>query len=293
MPEKLYPRTLTKPSIAIAGAGNLARALAPALKKAGYKIDQVLARSRPSSFRNAKSLAAKVGAKACVAANAKISAEIVWFCVPDSSIAAAAASLCEATEWRGKVALHSSGALTSDQLSLLRRAGASVASLHPLMTFVRGSQPALAGVSFAVEGDRKAVKLSREIISSLGGRFFSIKASKKAAYHAWGMFISPLLTAHLAAAEKVAAAAGVPKKDVKMRALPILHQTLANYSKLSAAESFSGPIARGDVPTIKKHLLVLRATPVLRNIYLALARSSLSTLPVKNRRAVEKILGAR
>jgi predicted short-subunit dehydrogenase-like oxidoreductase (DUF2520 family) len=277
------------------GAGSLARALAASLREAGYVIDQIIARPETASLRQARRLAGEVGASAVVAEKAQIHAEVVWFCVPDAAIRSAAASLIKATDWRGKVALHSSGALTSDELSALRRPGllgqgAAVASVHPLMTFVRGSQPSLVGVPFAVEGDKKAVAAARQIVISLRGKPFTIRKQDKEAYHAWGMFASPLLAALLAVGERVAVAAGVPRKAAKQRALPILNQTLANYAALGAAESFSGPIARGDVETVKKHLRVLRKIPGAREVYVALARAALRDLPAKNRADLEKLL---
>lgn len=289
-----------KPRIAIVGAGSLARALAASLREAGYVIDQIIARPETASLRRARRLAAEVGASAVVAEKAQIQAEVVWFCVPDATIRSAAESLIgaadfKATNWRGKVALHSSGALTSDELSALRRPGlhqqgAAVASVHPLMTFVRGSQPSLQGVPFAIEGDKKAVAAARQIVISLRGKPFTIRKQDKEAYHAWGMFASPLLAALLAVGEKVAVAAGVPRKAAKARALPILKQTLANYSALGAAESFSGPIARGDVETVRKHLRVLGTIPGAREVYVALARAALRDLPAKNRADLEKLL---
>jgi len=281
---------LIKPRLALVGAGNLARALAASLPGAGYTIDVIVSRRQAASLRRARRLAGKVGASAVVVGGAQIHAEVVWFCVPDSAIPGAAAALKEAADWQGKVALHSSGALTSDELSVLRQRGAAVASVHPLMTFVRASQPPLAGVPFAIEGDRKAVQAARAIVQNMSGQPFAIRKLDKGAYHAWGMFASPLLTALLAAGERIAAAAGVPREGAKKRVLPILRQTLANYAALGAAESFSGPIARGDVETVRKHLRVLRAIPGTREVYIALARAALRDLPAKNRAALEKIL---
>jgi predicted short-subunit dehydrogenase-like oxidoreductase (DUF2520 family) len=223
---------------------------------------------------------------------ALIQSPVVWFCVPDGAIAAAARSVVNAADWKGRVALHSSGALTSDELDVLRERGAAVASVHPLMTFVRGSRPPLAGVPFAVEGDQKAVRAARAIIRNLRGRAFTIRKQQKEAYHSWGMFASPLLAALFAATEDVAAAAGVGPKAARQRMLPILRQTLNNYQSLGAAASFSGPIARGDVDTVKKHLKVLRGVPGVREVYVALARAALRNLPSRNRAALEKILKA-
>ncbi|MGA9304254.1 MAG: Rossmann-like and DUF2520 domain-containing protein [Candidatus Sulfotelmatobacter sp.] len=279
-----------KPHITIVGAGNLAGALAVALRGAGYRIDQIVSRGPAASLRRAGRLAREVGASVVVADRVRIRAEIVWFCVPDGAIAGAAASLTAAADWQGKVALHSSGALTSDELAVLRQREAAVASVHPLMTFVRGYSPSLAGVSFAIEGDPKAVRAARAVVRRLRGQPFAIGKQQKEAYHAWGMFASPLLTALLAAGERVAGAAGINRKSARHRMLPILQQTLANYERLGAAASFSGPIARGDVATVGKHLKVLLEVPKLREIYLALARAALRDLPARNRGALRRLL---
>ena len=158
------------------------------------------------------------------------------------------------------------------------------------MTFVRGSRPSLAGVAFAIEGDPKAVRAARAIVLQLRGQPFAIRKQRKEAYHAWGMFASPLLTALLAAGERVAGAAGVGRKTARERMFPILRQTLANYARLGAPGSFSGPVARGDVATVGKHLQVLLEVPEVREVYVALARSALRSLPAKNRAALQKIL---
>ena len=279
-----------KPRIAIVGAGNLASALAVSLHEAGYVIEQIIVRGPGTSMQRARRLARKVGASAAVAARAHIQAEAIWFCVPDRAIAGAAESLIGASDWKGKVALHSSGALSSKELAVLQRVGAAVASVHPLMTFVRGSRPSLEDVPFALEGDRRALRVARAIVRDLGGRAFAIRKEQKAAYHAWGMFSSPLLSALLAASERVAAAAGIGRKSARARMLPILRQTLDNYARMGAAESFSGPIARGDVATVKKHLEVLRKVRGARDVYVALAHAALLDLPAKNRAALERML---
>ena len=286
----MSPKPSAKPRIAIVGAGNLAGALALSLRAAGYEIDQVIARGQGASMRRAQALGRQVGASAVSAEQARIQAGIVWFCVPDGAIAGAAQSLAKAANWSGKVALHSSGALASNELGALQRRGAAVASVHPLMTFVRGSRPSLVDVPFALEGNHKALRAARAIVLHLGGRPFTIRKQHKAAYHAWGMFASPLLTALLASTERVAGAAGVSRKAARKRMLPILKQTLANYARLGAPGAFSGPIVRGDVATVERHLSVLHRVPGATEVYIALARAALRDLPTKNRAGLEKIL---
>lgn len=282
-----------KPHITIVGAGNLAATLAAALLRAGYPIDAVVARSGGSSLRRANLLARKLGAAAIAASHAQIDSDVVWFCVPDGQISRAARSLAGKGAWKGTIALHSSGALTSDELSALRQRGARVASVHPLMTFVRGSRPSFAGVPFAIEGDTPAVRLARRIVKDVRGQPFPIKKRDKAAYHAWGTFASPLLTALLATTERVAVTAGVHRRTAKQRMLPIIAQTVANYAARGAAGAFSGPIVRGDADTVTKHLRVLQQTPLAREVYIALAKAALEYLPAGQKATLKKILTPR
>jgi predicted short-subunit dehydrogenase-like oxidoreductase (DUF2520 family) len=284
----MLPGMAAKPRVAIVGSGNFGSALAVALLQAGYAIEAMIGRDRGESRKRAQKVARQVGARAS-SDLLGVRAQLIWFCVPDAEIARAAKSMAEKAEWKGRVALHSSGALTSDELDALRRRGAAVASVHPLMTFVQGSRPSLAGVSFALEGDAAAVRVARRVVRDVGGHAYSIRKEDKAAYHAWGTFASPLFTALLATTEQVAALAGVNRKAARQRMIPILLQTLANYAAFGAAGGFSGPIVRGDVDTVKRHLRVLRGTPAAE-VYSALARAALQYLPVKHKKSLKRIL---
>jgi len=279
-----------KPRIAIVGPGNLGTALADSLHGAGYEIDAIVTHS-PSSLRRARKLVGQFDCRA-LGYVFEARADLVWFCVPDSAIDGAARVAAREGRWQGRIALHSSGALTSDELDALRPRGAYVASVHPLMTFVRGSSPSLRGVPFAIEGDAVAVRVARKIVRDLGGRAFDIRKSDKTAYHAWGTFASPLLTALLATTERVAEVAGVSRRDAARRMMPILRQTLANYENFGPAAGFSGPIIRGDAQTVRKHLGVLRKNPRAEKVYRALAEAALEYLPAKNKKVLKQLLNS-
>src|SRR5208337_1592254 len=121
---------------------------------------------------------------------------------------------------------------TSDELAPLRAKGARVASVHPMMTFVRGSVPDMAGVAFAVEGNAVATRAAREIVERLGGHAFPIRKQNKVLYHAFGSFASPLVVALMASLED------------------------------------------------------LKKVPEAREVYVALAKSALKSLPARNRKAL-------
>ena len=208
-----------RPIMTIAGPGSLGNALAISLHAAGYRISEILSRAGKGSRRRARVLARKVGACAAVIGKEPCNADVLWLCVPDREIRNCAEFLARSGGWSKRAVLHSSGALTSDELAALRSRGASVASVHPLMTFVPGEIPSLAGVPFAIEGDWTATRVARRIARHLGGEPFQISKADKTAYHAWGAFTSPLLTALLVTAEQVAAAARIPRRRARKRPL--------------------------------------------------------------------------
>jgi predicted short-subunit dehydrogenase-like oxidoreductase (DUF2520 family) len=316
-------------SIAIIGAGRLASFLAVALHDAGFKVTEIIVRSSVRSRRGARAIAKKVGAKIVTADSAGLDAGLLWFCVPDREIGSAARALtrtltrtlsrtltrtlsraltrtlsrtltrtltrtmarldsCRKNQVR--YAFHSSGALLGSELGALRKSGFTIASVHPLMTFVAGTHPSLDGVPFALEGDASAVRLARAVVRRLGAESFSLPAKHKAAYHAWATLTSPLLLAFLVTLEEAAGAAGLRRNDARRKSLPIIMQTLANYARLGGAKSFSGPLIRGDADTVGKHLAALKTHPGAREVYVALARIALDGLPVKNRARLKRLL---
>ena len=281
-------RMARKPSVAIVGAGRLGSALAHSLRQAGYEIREIISHSKPASLRRAKRLAQKVGA--VVATSAPVTAEVIWLCVPDRAISACAEVLARTGQWREKIVLHSSGALSSRELNPLKRKGAAVGSAHPLMTFVAGVRPSLEGVPFAVEGNMAAVRVAKRLVKDVGGKSFAIDPAHKGMYHAWGAFISPLLVAMLVTGEHVARNAGLSPKMARRRMQPIIRQTLANYFERGPGNAFSGPIIRGDVATVAKHLRHLKAVPEAKHVYVALAKAALKYLPAGNRKQLRKIV---
>ncbi|MGA7463293.1 MAG: Rossmann-like and DUF2520 domain-containing protein [Candidatus Korobacteraceae bacterium] len=273
-------------SISIVGPGNLGTALALTLPSAGYQVKLLAARHKVA---HVKALARKLHAQV-IDVGKPLPTDVVWITVPDDAIAAVARLLASSQDWKGKIVFHSSGALTSDELSPLRAKGARVASVHPMMTFVRGVVPEMAGISFAVEGDAAAVRTARSIVEDLGGRPFVIKKQNKVLYHVFGSFASPMVIALMASLEEVARAAGIRQSEIKRVMEPLLSQTLRNYLQQEAASAFSGPLVRGDVATVRKHLAELLNLPEARAVYVALARASLNFLPVRNRRMLEREL---
>ncbi|HVZ16229.1 MAG TPA: Rossmann-like and DUF2520 domain-containing protein [Terriglobales bacterium] len=294
-----------KLSVTIVGPGSLGSALAQALHAAGIQIVEIVYRS-PASASRAKALATAVGGRAIRfdevwTPQSRSSAllgragapvpTVVWLCVGDSTIASVASEMASRGSWKGSVVLHSSGALSADELSPLRRKGAKVASVHPMMTFVRSSAPSMKNVAFALEGDRAAISSARKLVKALDGYAFVLSKKDKPLYHALGAFVSPLIIAQMGAAERIGRELGLKPENTRKVIAPILQQTIRNYIEHGPAAAFSGPIVRGDAETVRKNLAALKRVRGAQEIYRALAKVAIEELPSKDADAMKKIVG--
>ncbi|HEV2273798.1 MAG TPA: Rossmann-like and DUF2520 domain-containing protein [Acidobacteriaceae bacterium] len=286
--------------VAIIGPGNWGTSLAHALHEARIPVRELIVSRMPARRRSGGETA--VTTLDC----ANLDAAILWLCVPDSSIAETARSLVERKKilasrrpgpaaprsrlLRGQIVVHSSGALSAEVLRPAALAGAAVASVHPLMTFPARRPVALSDVPFAVEAEEDTRRKLNTILREVGGRPFPIAGSAKALYHAVGMLASPLLVSLIAAALETAGHAGLAPRQARRLLEPIVQTTLKNVFTRGLADSFSGPIARGDVTAIDLHLQALMPHPILADLYRSLAIYALEALPSRNSNEIRRVL---
>lgn len=291
-PSKLRQRSHeTSGSVAIAGLGNWGTALAWALHGAGIRITELVVRGQPDAAE--KKLAKTLGAVLTEWRSATPQADVVWLCMADGQIEAAASEL--AKRWRKngrppRVVLHSSGVLGSEVLGDLHEPGVAVGSAHPFASFPQRRAVQLTGTFFGIEGDAAAVKAARRLVGRMGGNAFTVPTGSKALYHAFGTMASPLLVALLQVAQETGERAGIAPRTVAELLRSLAGGTFENWHKNGAAASFSGPISRGDAETIALHLASLRGTPELDAIYRALAGYAVERLSTQNKDQLRKVL---
>lgn len=269
-----------KPSVSIVGAGRVGRVLGRLLHDRGWKIGAVITRSKYS----ARAAVAAIGAgKASASLTAAVSSsDVVLITTPDDAIAKAATELARGAkqDWRGRVLLHTSGALDHKALAPLARYGAFVGSIHPLQTFTAGGTPNLKGVVFAIEGDPRARQTAERITRELGGVPVRI-ASGKPAYHAAGALVAGHALALIEAATQILMRCGFTRQRAVNALLPLTRQMLDNFERFGPRAAWTGPLARGDYATIEKHIAALRDMPQeFLDAYLALSRLAARTLSV-------------
>ncbi len=277
-------------SVSIIGLGNWGSSLAHALDKAGVGLQEViLSNGRSRAGRPAWTRTLPL----TTLDRAQLKADVLWLCVPDAAIERVTGRMVKRVGkrgFKGQIVVHSSGALSTLVLKAAARVGASVASVHPVMSFATRIPVSLEGVPFGVEAEATARRILNRLVRQVGGRPFAVKAATKALYHAVGVLSSPLLVSHLAVAHEAAIRAGFTPQQAKRLIEPIVRATLDNFFLRGPGRSFSGPIARGDVRTIHLHLQALEPHPMLADVYRSLALYALETLPTTGKKKLGRSL---
>lgn len=157
------------------------------------------------------------------------------------------------------VALHASGALSSDALAPLRACGYAVGSMHPLVSVsepIAGAE-SLRSAYYCIEGERAAACAARRLVGHLGGRSFSIATKDKALYHAAAVMTSGHTVALFQLATELLARCGLGERAARRVLLPLLQSTIENLSTQTPARALTGTFARADAATVRKHLVAL------------------------------------
>ncbi len=277
-------------NIAIIGAGRLGTSLAHALSQKGYSIKALSCRSLCSAEESRHIIGQ--GSPSTDNVRTASQGEILFLTVPDDELGRAAKDLASAAlEWKGKFVFHCSGLLTSKTLAPLKKKGAHTASVHPGQSFPNKECPIdiFQGVFFALEGDAQALSVAKDIVKILGARHFTIRTKDKASYHTACSLASNMCVVLLYSAISLLSECGIGEKQAKKILWPLVEGTLHNVNKIDIFSALTGPVPRGDLNTIKKHLAELKKFPSLHGIYIDLARQALEMAKRGKKVSREKI----
>jgi predicted short-subunit dehydrogenase-like oxidoreductase (DUF2520 family) len=262
-------------TVALIGAGRVARGLGGRLREAGWKIGPVIARGLPSARAAVRAIR---GGVACAGLTRRVlDAGILLLAVPDDALAQVTLQLerVGGEELRGKVVLHTSGALSSAALDPLARQGAWTGVLHPMQTFGARARPRLEGVLFGIEGHPRALAVIRKMVRSLGGDAARIQPGRKAEYHCAGTFAASHVLAAMEAGVQLLLAAGIKRREATRALLRLARQVLENEELLGPRAAWTGPLSRGDFATIGLHWEALGNFPEeFRQAYAGMMRLS-------------------
>jgi predicted short-subunit dehydrogenase-like oxidoreductase (DUF2520 family) len=244
-----------KPSFAIVGCGKVGTALGIFLTRAGYNAAG-FASKRLSS---AKHLAEIVFSDrfSNIPWDITRHADVVFVTTPDSAIEDTCSAISQNAGFTDQtVVLHCSGALASSILSSAKTCGAWIGSIHPLQSFASTDYRTnpFQGIIFSIEGEDPAVKIAKTIAADLSGTEVTLLTEAKTLYHASAVVASNYLVTLLDLAVQLMEETGVNRQDAFRLLKPLIEGTLSNIEKVGVRKALTGPIARGDVKTVKKHL---------------------------------------
>jgi predicted short-subunit dehydrogenase-like oxidoreductase (DUF2520 family) len=198
-------------------------------------------------------------------------AQLYVLAVPDARIREVAAELSERVE-RGCCVVHCAGARDVSELAPLSARGVHVGVLHPLVSFAsaRGGT-SLGDSTFTTFGDVRATAAARRLCKLLGARCVRLDAAPGPAYHAAAALVANGTAALTHAGVRILCELGFSRRAAERALASLLTSVAVNVREVGVPAALTGPVVRGDVATIERHLAALGALDRgLRRTYAAL-----------------------
>jgi predicted short-subunit dehydrogenase-like oxidoreductase (DUF2520 family) len=275
-----------KDSLIIIGAGKISYSLAPAMIDAGYKIKSIIS----SKIKRAEELAGKLHVKdfSDNPESLKIKRGIFILAVPDNQIRITAEKISALkVDFRNSLIIHLSGSHDISLLNSVALKKAHTASFHILQTFpsrrrrnIKNSFSAIE--TFSSEASDYLFKLSKDLKLNP----FLIDSGNKVIYHLAAVFASNFINAVLFQSQQLFEILGLKKYSFNDIFAPLYSSTIKNIKITSPAGALSGPIERGDLETIKKHIREIKrisgVKPDILSSYVSLSLSLIDASAVKS-----------
>lgn len=203
-------------------------------------------------------------------------ADITFITTPDDRIADVAGSLSEHPALKPhSIVVHCSGVLEARELDALSNKGCLTASIHPMRSFALPLDVDFQQAVCVLEGNQTACTILSTLFSKLGAIVMPIQGKQKPLYHAAGVFGSNFLITLTALASDSLKKAGFSDDVAIQTTIDLMQGSLDNLKRTDDIKaSLTGPFARGDIDTIRKHLDNLTGEP--KTLYAALGQLTLS-----------------
>jgi len=264
--------------IVLIGPGRVGQAAARLLMESGYGIAAVIGRDLARA-RSAARFIGCPGAESTDLARAR-DGEIVLIALPDDRLAAMAETLRSGPFLKdGATLVHFSGLHDASILLGEERQGFTALALHPLQSLADAviAVRSLPGSPFTIEGSPDALPLGEELVRAMDGIPHRISAEKKPLYHTAACVASNYLVTLVDIARQIMAACGFDNDEALTLLTPLLKETGKNVSTLGPEKALTGPIARGDIETVSRHLAAMSGLPPhLREIYSLMGKETVA-----------------
>jgi predicted short-subunit dehydrogenase-like oxidoreductase (DUF2520 family) len=266
MPAQFHHRD----SVAILGLGKVGTAVGHLLRSAGYEIVAVAGRSVAKLSQGITYTGGQAASRA----------DCIIITTSDDAIASVCYEICQrGVIVPGKKVIHMSGAGGLDLLSPAAKAGAHVASIHPLQSFasIEGAINSIPGSTFGITADSEIRDWAEQMVHDLRGNPFTIADEDKPLYHVAACLASNYLTTLIHNVEGIYQSLGMTPAEALQAFWPLVRGTMQNIENNGTVQALTGPISRGDAGTVARHLAALRESfPTLLPLYCTLGKETIS-----------------
>lgn len=256
------------------GAGRLGKTLARLCSDCGLSVSAIASRN----IAQAKALAAQIsGCSGVSAQRVADTCDLVFITTPDHTIE----SIADAIKWRpGTFVVHCSGATEIGVLHKAAKDGALIGGFHPLQTFAdpESAMQSLAGCTITIEAQETELNEALVMIADhLNCRVNRLPPGARPLYHAAAGYTSQFVNVLLKEAAAIWSLWGGTRIDAIQALVPLVRGTLTSIEQLGPVASMPGPVSRGDVNSVAKHVNALAANdPAMLNLYRALCNETVS-----------------
>jgi predicted short-subunit dehydrogenase-like oxidoreductase (DUF2520 family) len=247
--------------------------LGRAIHATGYSISAVSSRDP----HKAQTVACAFFTEAVSPAEAARRADLVLLTVSDDAITTVAAELGAAGAWRaGQYVVHASGVSPASALQPAAEYGAIIGAFHPLAAFATYDATLPRDITFAIEAPPPLRAILCNLAEMLGGHPLDLAPQDKTLYHAAAVIASNYTITLAALATQIFEQLGATPEQGLQALLPLMRTTLDNLERQGLPAALTGPLVRGDVGTVRRHIYALDATiPHIGALYRCLAHGAL------------------
>ncbi len=259
----------------LVGTGRMAEVLGEAFSKASDPLlgfGFIVGRDRTRT----EALVQSLGGEALAFGDALPRVDLLWIAVSDDALEEVTEALAQTTWPQGlpKLVIHGSGVRGLEVLQAFRNKGVPLGVMHPLFSLQSGMS--MEGRVFVLSGDPQARGLLEPLLRSVGAHPRFVKALEPALYHCAASMLANGTTALFAAGLELLQKASGGALGVEEARL-LMAASLEALAKGDPAEALTGPVQRGDLETVARHLGSLQAqSPEQQRLYRALMCFALS-----------------
>lgn len=261
-----FPRGFT-----IIGTGRLGSSLALRLHNKGYLVRSLYNRTLYSCERIAAQMGTEIYGTFPV--HPEDLGDVVFLCLPDDQIDFFANKMGPVTE--GPAWVHTSGAAPAEVLLPLSPSGRGIASMHPVQTFPDKNRDAAFHRCFVtLQGDPDLCAKLKKTVEAIGARPLVVDSRQKTAIHLAAVYVCNYLGPLFEASQSL-----LRDNDLEVCSRdifgPMVRQAIEGLLSHPPAEVLTGPIVRGDIGTIDRHLEVLAGSSAWLPLYRVLGKATL------------------